>query len=286
MLPTRLGTPLVVLATIAAACSGDDFSSSATADAGVGGSATGGTGATGGGATGGTATGGTGAGQPTGGGPGDSGAGTGGGGKDAGVVAACAPGGLQDLKDDFAAATLDATVWDPWKTTNAAYSLSGGLLVLKAQGPSEYAGTASVNSYATSACRAWVEVPQVNADTLDADTYFTLFDASNNELRIVAAHDASNLSGVELAFEIVEGTSTDTTSKPYVATQHRFWQLRFASGQVYFETSPDGQTWTAQRTIPRPAWLGQVKVELGAGMWTSATVGTAVAHFDNFNTLP
>jgi len=279
MLPTRLRSPLLAVAAIAAACSGDDFTESAPAGGGTGGVATGGTG--------GAATGGTGAGAKTGGGANtDSGAGTGGGGKDASVVVACPAGGLQDLKDDFASATLDTGRWDPWATGTSAYSLSNGLLVLKAQGPSSYSGAYSISSYATSGCRAWVEVPQVNSDALDADTYFTLFDASSNELRFVAAHEPGNLSGVELAFEVVEGTSTDSTSKPYDAAKHRFWQLRFASGQVYFETSPDGQTWTSQRTIPRPAWLGQVKVELGAGMWKSATFGTAVAHFDNFNLLP
>ncbi len=42
----------------------------------------------------------------------------------------------------------------------------------------------------------------------------------------------------------------------YSATDHRWWKIRESGGTVYFETSPDGLTWTTQRSISTPAWVG------------------------------
>lgn len=44
----------------------------------------------------------------------------------------------------------------------------------------------------------------------------------------------------------------------YSATDHRWWRIRHSTGDdaVYWDTSPDGVTWTTRRTLtPAPAWI-------------------------------
>ena len=75
----------------------------------------------------------------------------------------------------------------------------------------------------------------------------------------------------------------DYTLINYNATQHRHWRIRHnaVNDTIVFETSPDGATWTAQRTTPRRLPMSSITVELSGGSWTpESNVGTVV--FDNF----
>ena len=69
----------------------------------------------------------------------------------------------------------------------------------------------------------------------------------------------------------------------YNAAQHRHWRIRHnaVNDTIVFETSPDGATWTAQRTTPRRLPMSSITVELSGGSYQpESNVGTVV--FDNF----
>ena len=44
-------------------------------------------------------------------------------------------------------------------------------------------------------------------------------------------------------------------SIPYSATNHAWLRIREAAGTTYWETSPDGVTWTTRRSSVSPAWV-------------------------------
>jgi hypothetical protein len=72
------------------------------------------------------------------------------------------------------------------------------------------------------------------------------------------------------------------TSIPYDAAEHRHLRIRHdcVADTVSFETSPNGTTWTARRTIPRTIDLRAAYVELEAGTFQpEAAPGQAI--FDN-----
>lgn len=70
---------------------------------------------------------------------------------------------------------------------------------------------------------------------------------------------------------------------PHIPSLHRWWRIRHATGRVYWETSPDGTTWTVRRTlIGAPSWIttSNASVQLDA----SRNGGTNdYAEFDNLN---
>lgn len=53
----------------------------------------------------------------------------------------------------------------------------------------------------------------------------------------------------------------------YSPIDHLWLRIREASGTVYWETAPDGYTWTVRRSLATPAWVGtdQVALQMDAG---------------------
>lgn len=80
-----------------------------------------------------------------------------------------------------------------------------------------------------------------------------------------------------------DGGSVDLT---YNATTHKFLRLRETGGNVLWDTSPDGTTWTNRRTLATPAWV-TASVDtcaLDLSAHRDAGIGDE-AQYDLFNTL-
>jgi hypothetical protein len=148
---------------------------------------------------------------------------------------------------------------------------------------SRYRGYRSVATYDLTGSYVLVEVPQVagpgNTDTILA----ALVDASNF-YRILKE---SSL----LYFQDVVASTYTNVNIIYNATNHRWWRIRHVvSGDtIRFDTSPDGQAWTEQRSIARVLTITAMDIGVEAGTFES-TASIVPAHFDNFNiaggTLP
>jgi hypothetical protein len=73
---------------------------------------------------------------------------------------------------------------------------------------------------------------------------------------------------------------------PYDPVAHAFLRLREDSTNVYWDTSPDGSTWTNQRTLASPAWIAAAVDTCALDMSAHRDAGTTdYAEFDLFNTL-
>ncbi len=76
-----------------------------------------------------------------------------------------------------------------------------------------------------------------------------------------------------------------TTTLTYDTTNHKWWRIRESGGNILWDTSPDGITWTNRRSLANPFVITAMKMQIGAGTFAAqASPGTFT--FDEFNTLP
>ena len=72
------------------------------------------------------------------------------------------------------------------------------------------------------------------------------------------------------------------TTLTYDSTAHRWWRLRVTSGTMFWETSPDGDTWTTRRSATAPAWV--TNTDLSTSLASHRNDGTNnFAEYDNYN---
>ncbi|MET9909699.1 hypothetical protein ABZZ74_23340 [Streptomyces sp. NPDC006476] len=72
----------------------------------------------------------------------------------------------------------------------------------------------------------------------------------------------------------------------YSPTTHAFLRLREDGTNVYWDTSPDGSTWTNRRTLATPAWITASVDQCAVDMSAHRDAGTSdEAALDLFNTL-
>ena len=81
---------------------------------------------------------------------------------------------------------------------------------------------------------------------------------------------------------MVAGTHTTIASLAFDPVQHRYWQLREASGTIVWETSADAASWTSRGQAPTPFDVSSVEVVLSSGTYLAiASPGVATyGHFD------
>ncbi|MPY47146.1 hypothetical protein [Streptomyces acidicola] len=78
----------------------------------------------------------------------------------------------------------------------------------------------------------------------------------------------------------------DVVEIPYDPVAHAFLRLREDGTNVYWDTSPDGSTWTNRRTLASPAWIATTIDACALDMSAHRDAGTVDnAEYDFFNTL-
>lgn len=78
----------------------------------------------------------------------------------------------------------------------------------------------------------------------------------------------------------------DAVEIPYSATDHLWLQVRETAGTVYWDTSPDGSTWTNRRTLATPTWVTSSIDTCALDLWAYREAGTTdYTEVDNVNTL-
>ncbi|MFD5491604.1 hypothetical protein ACFWH4_01350 [Streptomyces sp. NPDC127091] len=73
---------------------------------------------------------------------------------------------------------------------------------------------------------------------------------------------------------------------PYDPVQHLWLRLREDGTNVYWDTSPNGSTWTNRRTLASPAWIAASIDDTALDLWAYRDAGVEdYAAYDNVNTL-
>lgn len=191
---------------------------------------------------------------------------------------------VETLTDDFT--TLDtATKWSVWGATP---TISGGRLALDAI--SAYEGIFSQRTYDVTGSSASIRVAQPpNTGTGQTSVGLLLRPvvySNSNEATIVVGYATGGGSGAhQLLMNERVGGVQNLTSITYDSTAHRYLRIREASGTTYWETSPDGVTWTSRKSKTTGFDMSNMYVTLLAGNDNSdPSPGTAL--IDDFNCCP
>ncbi len=137
-----------------------------------------------------------------------------------------------------------------------------------------YNGYISASTWNLTGGLAAVDVPQKTSGR--ASTIFSVGIDRNNRFSF-------RTKGNTLYMESrVAGISSSVTNT-YSAERHRFWRFRHdtVTDSILFETSADGVTWVAHRTVARQIALDAVRAELIAGTSESVDV-PGTAQFNKF----
>ncbi len=185
--------------------------------------------------------------------------------------------GVDTIKDTFTGTTLDASKWVKFGTASRT-TQSDAITISPSTTGTGWQGITSKTTYQMKDNGVFVEVPKTTNGNAPAETQLVVEKDANHRLLIIRSYYG-------MVFRsYVDGVLSDTGTA-YNATNMRWWRIREAGGNVYFETSANASTWTVRRTIAKPFDLSSVKVSLSAGTYqTTSSPGTA--QFDNLNTPP
>jgi hypothetical protein len=174
--------------------------------------------------------------------------------------------------DDFEAATLDP-FWSPW---GASTMVSGGQVNFGWPGALEsYTGMLSNSGQNLVGCAILIELVEPPPHP-------------NTQAFFYAQHDIDNRAGffvlggmLNCALRVAGGGQS--VSIVFDPGAHRWLRLREQDGLVYWDTSPDGATWTNHRQATAPPFtLAAIPLNIGGGA-LDATPSAGRVAFDNFN---
>ncbi|MER6492699.1 hypothetical protein [Streptomyces griseorubiginosus] len=194
---------------------------------------------------------------------------------------------LSTLIDNF----NDSVIGPDWGNSYGGVTESGG----KAHVPctTSYAGYQTSYTWTLAGASFYVSVTNVPAASTATEAYTSLF------VNAPGIGDNTNpLYGTRIGFviNVVTGQlkmssessyfDAGAVSIAYSGTTHKFLRLRETGGTVFWDTSPDGTTWTNRRTLATPAWVTASTNQCALDMSAHRDAGTVdEAAYDLFNTL-
>ena len=186
---------------------------------------------------------------------------------------------LSSLVDNF----NDGTIGPDWGNSYGGVSETGG----RARVPCDtgFAGYQTAYSWTLAGASLFVKVPTVPAASTATEAYCgVLVNSGVDGTRIGFTIKAvGNLLRMQNDVGYFDGSAVEITYSP---TTHAFLRLREDGTNVYWDTSPDGTTWTNRRTLASPAWIATAIDQCALDMSAHRDAGTAdYAEYDLFNTL-
>lgn len=184
------------------------------------------------------------------------------------------------LRDDFNDNTQNTNLW---KTlgggTTSETNTQLSTTVAQSTAGNE-AGFASVEMYDMTGSYVYVEVVQVASDTTNVYTQLEVAAAGDNSLGL-GLHGSSNLQ----AWYNVNGVYAYSGAAAYNSTTMRWWRIRESGGNIYWDYSADGVTWTNYYSHATPITITGLTVRLHTyeGASAGGTAASRTAIYDNFN---
>jgi hypothetical protein len=197
---------------------------------------------------------------------------------------------VETLFDDFNDNTRDTAKWDlgshlssiddPNVTTDEA---NGRLEIQIPDNDTGYYGYKSVNQYSIIDSAAFAEMEQVPTQNNEGNANFILQAGAANYQDVLAIY----VNVTTISFEYKNGNTPSKTTTTYNASTMRWWRFRHdnAAGNILWETSADGLSWTTRRTVARSNItfdLGALRVHMDSGSWGNVT-GQDQTQIPNFN---
>ena len=186
------------------------------------------------------------------------------------------------LVDDFDDGQVDPRRWAAW-ASGASYREEDCALVLdlgpRSSAPVTIAGVASLTYHDLTGMRWSAEVLEVTAPVAGPETFLLAGPDLQNRVAIRQAM------GTLQARVRVADLTTVEAELTYDPAMHRFWGIAVDVGEVSFETSQDGVSWTSfARAVP-PLGLTAAQVDLEAETYTEV-VDPGAARFGSARVCP
>lgn len=195
---------------------------------------------------------------------------------------------LSTLQDNFNASSIGPN----WGNSYGGASQSGGLAHVPCIAGA-YAGYQTSYTWTLAGAGFFVKVVSVPAASTATEAYLSVFVNAPG-----IGEPGGPQEGYRIGFVVntVDGLlrcKNDTgyfdagsVDIAYNATTHAFLRLRETGGTVYWDTSPDGATWTNRRTLATPGWVTAGVDQCAVDLSAHRDAGTTdEATLDLFNTL-
>jgi hypothetical protein len=182
------------------------------------------------------------------------------------------------LKDDFDDGVMSQS-WSLSSFDNECQHAEDGELVLSL--PQDGMGGCyyvSANAFDLTDNTLTVKVPVTPSSAPGAYVFLGAFIDGNIERKL--EFDLNN--GTMVFRQKLDQTVKVINEVPFVPSEQLFWRLRESAGQVFWETSADGQTWKTQAEAPSPFPVTALNVLLGFENEGALPSG-AVVRFDKLN---
>lgn len=185
---------------------------------------------------------------------------------------------LSSLVDNF----NDGVIGPDWGNSYGGATESGGVAHVPCT--TGFAGLQTAYSWTFAGASFFVKVASVPAASTATEAYCGVLVNSGTD-------------GTRIGFTIKLGTTLrmqndvgyfDATAVEiaYDPVAHAFLRLREDGTNVYWDTSPDGTTWTNRRTLASPAWIATAIDTCALDMSAHRDAGVSdEATYDLFNTL-
>jgi hypothetical protein len=194
------------------------------------------------------------------------------------------PAPIATLRDPFL--SVDTNNWFVVQATaGSTVSASNGVLSLapEAGNPNGDATLIGYSTYSLTGSSFSIKVPQTVAGN----------GSVNQTLRLAPGPFAWDRSlgfwyesGNLYAYTEVDETPTAVATLTYSPVTHAYWRVRDTAGTVFWETSPDGVTWTIQGSVPESSLSfspGALSVFLTTNEFSTGNPAPGVGKFSNLN---
>lgn len=186
---------------------------------------------------------------------------------------------METLQDPFSGGSLDTVLWTDTSYSGGTVAVSGGFLACS---PLPNAGNTSGNitsasAYDLTGSFAFINTTQIVAQ--NGSTYFYVQSDLSNRVYFRVFTGNISVHSVTAGFDFEQATDT------YNASTHAWWRIRESGGTSFFDTSPDGKTWTNFVNFLNLIAVTSMKANL-EGYDFSADTAPGSAKFVNFNLLP
>jgi hypothetical protein len=193
---------------------------------------------------------------------------------------------VETLADPFNQVSLDTGKWFQTVagTTTMSYASGGATVNLPASATSTDIGSdgSNTSTYDLTGSYAYMQVTAVPSNSTSA--YAAL------QLAVLATgyYLRWHKEGSNLYARYNTGSTTSAATLTYSATDHKWWRIRESGGTTYWDTSPDGTTWTNRASVLNATHavpITSLRVTLQAGCWQVETSPGSFT-FNDFNTPP
>lgn len=190
------------------------------------------------------------------------------------------------MTDTFPGTSLNGQ-WDSFTNTGSTLAVNNDIEFGQTGANATYCGLTSHSPYNFENSSIYVEITDAGVATwASKEITIEVYDADNPSVNgfYVIIGDGSGTADAISLYKKVNSTQTQLWTTTFNATSHKWVRLREASGIFYFDTSPDGTTWTNQWSGIREFNVTNMVAELSVGHWSASETGTTTVKMDNFNT--